>query len=211
MMVGDTEVRSIDECRGSFSSSQSSAACRSFGSGDSTSRIFRDVGRRDRRQLAEVGAGGFIEAHVGRHSPTLATAPARWTMRSFERNRAVAGDAVGDQLDAARDLFERLHRCVLHLAADSRHAAAFGEAVLRVDLVKCSFTMKPDPTPEPPSSPDSARKITSRSSGTFSRLSSSISSARRSGCPCLHGAAAVDVAAFARRLSGGCVHFVCRW
>ena len=42
-------------------------------------------------------------------------------------------DAARHQLDAARDLLQRLHRRVLHLAADADDAAAFGNAVLGVD------------------------------------------------------------------------------
>ena len=38
MMFGDTDVRSIESWRGSFSSSQSSAARATLASGDSTSR-----------------------------------------------------------------------------------------------------------------------------------------------------------------------------
>ena len=52
----------------------------------------------------------------------------------LQRDRAVAGDAVRHQLDAARNLLERLDGRVLGDAADADRAAAFGEAVLGVDL-----------------------------------------------------------------------------
>ena len=44
------------------------------------------------------------------------------------------GDAVGDELDAARDFFERLNLRVRDLAALARRGSALGEAVLRVDV-----------------------------------------------------------------------------
>ncbi len=52
----------------------------------------------------------------------------------LQRNRSVAGDAVRHQLDAARNLLERLDRRVLGDAADPDRAAALGEAVLGLDL-----------------------------------------------------------------------------
>ena len=112
----------------------------------------------------------------GRHSPTLATAPARCTIAfDFSGTEPWPEMPCDDELDAARNLLERLHGRVLDLSADARHAAAFGEAVLRVDLGK--VLLRPGsamPPLKPPSSPASETKITSRSSGTFSRFSSSI-------------------------------------
>ena len=107
-----------------------------------------------------------------------------------------------DELDAARNLLGRLTRsrnCASPPIA--RDAAAFGEAVLGVDLVEVLRDHELDAeVASCPSSPDSARKMTSRSSGTFSRFSSSIViSAGGEVVLVVDRAAAVDVAAVARR------------
>ena len=56
MMLGETDVRSIDACRGSFSSSQVSAGPEIFGSRlEHVAVVLRHVRRRQRGEPLEVG------------------------------------------------------------------------------------------------------------------------------------------------------------
>jgi hypothetical protein len=91
-----------------------------------------------------------------------------------ERHGAVSGDAARDELDAAPALLEHLDGGVLHLAADAGRTSAFGEAVLGLDPGELLLGDVADPHARVPFLPDSARKMTSRSSGTLRRLRSSI-------------------------------------
>src|SRR4029079_15345992 len=103
--------------------------------GQDVAIVLRDLRRRDRGELAEVGAGRLVEADLRPPfaNPRDGAGEVDDRVR-LQRHRSVSGDAVRDQLDAARNLFQRLHRRVLHLAANPGYTAAFGETVLGVDL-----------------------------------------------------------------------------
>ena len=111
----------------------------------------------------------------GCHRPTAATAPARFrTALVFSGTdpcpatpRAVSSICLGIFSSVWTEAYFARPSMRLTLPPSARQYSASISA-------KCWSTMNWMPTRVVPSSPASARKITSRSSGTFSRLSSSI-------------------------------------
>ena len=89
----------------------------------------------DLREAPEVGAGRLVEADRRLPFREAGDRAAEVHQRvRLERHRCVAGHAAGGQFDRPRDLLRRLHRGEPDLSAFARHATAFGEAILGLDI-----------------------------------------------------------------------------
>ena len=203
-MFGETEVRSIDEWRGSLLAQPVVG-----GAATASDRRSARRGSAARRPAATISASRLKYAPVvslsdrsgGCQGATVATAAARCTMAL-----AASGTEPWPAMPCAissmpRGIFSVVCTAgVAHWppARASRRRLRRG-STRRRSRRSAGSTMNSMPTRVVPSSPDSARKITSRSSGTLTRFSSSIViSAAVEVVLVVDGAAAVDVAAVAR-------------
>jgi hypothetical protein len=134
------------------------------------------LGCADAREQTEVRARGLVPLH-GRLPPAnLLDRGAQVNQRVVEARNGPEAGRVGRHQSCTRGkLFGRrdVHACDLRTVA--RRAAPFGHRELRVDLVEvlADHVVDADSLGSA-SSPDSARKMTSRSSGTPDRFSSSM-------------------------------------
>lgn len=86
----------------------------------------------------------------------------------------MGGHAAGDQPEAVGNFFCGLNAAILNFSAGAHHAAALCQAELGIDLGEMFADHERDAELHEPSSPASAKKITSRSSDTFPRWRSSM-------------------------------------
>ena len=131
---------------------------------------------RNVRQPLEERAGGFIEANLWLHSNTAATAFRGALPHCFREPTVPA--ARSRPVRCRTEFLERLDGAYFAARPRASHCR-LQQAVLGVIASQCSSTMNLTRTWVDPSSPDSARKITSRSSGTLSRFNISSPSAMR--------------------------------